>query len=220
MGETMSRGPNWTRNEEVLLMSLRAEGVSHRECAERMGRSVAGVMTKVTRLRAREGTLGTSQNQGPYNPWTDEDVERLCDMRERGRSIVDISGALGRSRSSVESKCKYLIAKGTIPSMPLIRGKWEPHEIHELVTLYKRGVRLAHIATAMGRSRRSITTKVERMQAAGELHLRRFPDRRWERKGESLEDWKLKAQRQEARDRQWVDEAEAMLRANTEAALC
>lgn len=74
-----------------------------------MGRSASGIESQLLRLRRKEtkkndtdSEIDTAARSG--DKWTDEEVQRLRDLKRRGLSNGDIGKLLHRSRRAVQNK--------------------------------------------------------------------------------------------------------------------
>lgn len=78
----------WTDDDVNKLIELCNNEVTPAKAAEALGRSKSSVISK-----ARQLNLWFLREDS----WTSEDIDTLRDMASKGRSVVEIAGALSRS---------------------------------------------------------------------------------------------------------------------------
>jgi len=108
----------WSAEEIARLAEMRRAGVSHRECAAALGRTLKQVQSKCAR-----GGLSIRT----FKWWTKADLVLATRMAREGRSNREIGAALGRSKAAVEDKLSEirtrLRARGV--AVPLnVGGYW------------------------------------------------------------------------------------------------
>lgn len=100
---------HWTEQEEILLINMRAEGLTYNQIADKLGRSLEAVRTRGKRLRAR-GLIAGEKNKGNSN-WSEDEVSKLYEDLDYNQ----LESLLGRSRRSIMSKCEKLGISKRLP---------------------------------------------------------------------------------------------------------
>lgn len=103
----------WTEEETARLTSLRAQGMTVRSIADNLQRSLSSVEGKLKReSRGEEIRLKRRTNalQTVYEPrpWTEDETQKLVDMRKTGLEIREIARTLGRSAGSVSRRLEQV----------------------------------------------------------------------------------------------------------------
>lgn len=96
----------WNEQETELLKTLKAQGVSYKKIAKKLGRTKLSVKVKAIELGCNPSVLkpeGVSPKR-PYRRWTNEEVERLNMMRDNRLDTEVIARVLNRSEASVKLK--------------------------------------------------------------------------------------------------------------------
>lgn len=88
----------WTDDDVNKLIELCNNEVTPAKAAEALGRSKSSVISK-----ARQLNLWFLREDS----WTSEDIDTLRDMASKGRSVVEIAGALSRSCRAVRAMAKF-----------------------------------------------------------------------------------------------------------------
>lgn len=83
----------WTEERIKTLMKLHREELTYTTIAKQMGTSKGAIASEVMRLVDR----GLLESRVERDRWSDEDLEKLMDMRAEGKSFGEISDAVGRS---------------------------------------------------------------------------------------------------------------------------
>lgn len=104
----------WTDEEIKQAESLRAQGSTFRSIAASLQRSLSSVEHKFryevrgeefrTRLRAHPTETVNSRQ-----PWSQEELKRLTDMRESGSKIAEIARSMGRSEGGVKVRLRLAL---------------------------------------------------------------------------------------------------------------
>lgn len=122
--------------------------------------------------------------------WNDERLHRLKLLWAEGRSSAEIADDIGTTRNAVMGRISRMRKNGhafarreTAPraysrtdsrktGASFAMRPWHDTEIHSLVERYISGDTLASITEALGRSRPTVSRKIEALIASGELDRR------------------------------------------------
>lgn len=126
----------WSVEEKSLLIEKRRQGVPNEQLARFFpGRTYRAVATKYV-------SLIDYRQKGRRRVWTDEEVQRIIDMRvKEAKSIPDIATALDRSHESVKNKCFRLLPLISNGAREIVRSqrRWTTEETKHLHELHSRG---------------------------------------------------------------------------------
>lgn len=81
----------WTKEEDELLLKLRAEGFTAREMTLKVNRSYHSIRTRLA-------TLATDNKR---KPWTEKEKELAIQLKQQGRTNKSIAFELGRTATAV-----------------------------------------------------------------------------------------------------------------------
>ena len=127
----------WTPAQRDLLQKLRAQGMTYRELARRVGHSIESctAMMSYIRCRHRRGTTDEATPPDPkpklpnprHNYWSADDSAALLHLRDIEKHPWSyISRKLGRTERACEDRY-YLLTSKTAP--PTIKGQITPEKI-------------------------------------------------------------------------------------------
>jgi DNA-binding CsgD family transcriptional regulator len=164
------------RKEQIL--ALRADGLSDREIAARMGVSLKVVETNFYRMRRAGVAVPPAPKQRhkcevpqaradgtPILPWNDEAEAELIDLYGQGLELVDIAAQMGRSRKSVSVHMTRLRAAGKVSvrrNASPHAARWSPERQAQLRALWPK-MTPTQIAGEMGLSRGAVSGMANRM---------------------------------------------------------
>ena len=86
----------WTEERVKTLIDLYDQGLIYADIALQMETTRDAVNSKINRL-VREGVLAP---RTPSDQWEQEDIDRLVEMKKKGKTIGEISDILGKNRRS------------------------------------------------------------------------------------------------------------------------
>lgn len=86
----------WTEERVKTLIDLYDQGLIYADIALQMETTREAVNSKINRL-VREGVLAP---RTPSDQWEQEDIDRLVEMKKKGKTIGEISDILGKNRRS------------------------------------------------------------------------------------------------------------------------
>lgn len=133
----------WTDKDEALLQQLRTEDLTYRQIAERMGRTLYSVKSKIERLNRK---AQKAQKEEPEKPtWTDEDDQRIIELRKKQLSFFEIACEMGRPKKEVIGRAKYLGLKKA-------SGSLTERELAYMHKRHKEGADIKTIAQELDRS--------------------------------------------------------------------
>lgn len=155
------RGPKvkWTLERDERLKNL-ARKFTGPEIAEKMGLTYCSVRTRASRIGIK--LIG---HRGKYHEWTNEEVELVKIMREKGYTSVEIGKVL---------KVSDIQVRGTIHRMklPALRKKWSL-EMEYAVAVYYREKDSSILEFVLKAKKSSIHSRYCRLAAMRRLsHLR------------------------------------------------
>ena len=91
-----------------------------------------------------------------YEPWKEDEVERVKQLFEEGKSMEDIAKDIQRSPKSVRMKLKAL---GLYTPVNKSRA-WAPDDDETLKDMYRDGVSFDDMATQLDRSPKAIVARL------------------------------------------------------------
>jgi IS30 family transposase len=97
-GSIMRRA--WRSEETPVLQALHAQGLPLEEIARRMKRPLGSIQTRLHRDHVKR--------KATPRLWTDDEVERVLDMRDANTPYKEIEKATGRARTAIQKKLKSL----------------------------------------------------------------------------------------------------------------
>lgn len=95
-----------------------------------------------------------------YEPWKEDEVERVKQLFEEGKSMEDIAKDIQRSPKSVRMK---LTASGLYTPVNKSRA-WTPDDDETLKDMYRDGVSFDDMATQLDRSPKAIVARLVRLR--------------------------------------------------------
>lgn len=99
-----------SNEQRALAMRLSERGLSHREIADVIGCSkgnIGKIVNPAARARYNEHDRNTKR------AWTDEEINRACELRNMGWGSTAIARELNRTVSSIESQLHFRRDDGT-----------------------------------------------------------------------------------------------------------
>lgn len=97
----------WTEEKNQRLIELYTSGMKINDIAWEMGVSRGSVVGAVTRL-ANKGRL---EGRRSLIIWTDEDLMRMKELRDKGKTFGEIADAMGRSQKGVAEQYRRVYGK-------------------------------------------------------------------------------------------------------------
>lgn len=146
-----------TDDEHALMRRLRADGLSFKEIATKVGRSKACVQDHASDIRVHRAGNG-------YDV-TNRERETMRAMRSRGFSLDEIGAALGRSAPCVADHTRDL----GVQCRPGLKGLGAAGYAR-LLKLADEGMAHADLAERFGLKRSSIPVTVSRLRRARRLN--------------------------------------------------
>ena len=98
----------WTEEKNQRLIELYSSGMKINDIAGEMGISRGSVVGAVTRL-ANKGKL---EGRRSLIIWTDEDLIRMKELRDSGKTFGEIADAMGRTQKAVTEQYRRFYGKG------------------------------------------------------------------------------------------------------------
>ena len=98
----------WTEEKNQRLIELYSSGMKINDIAGEMGISRGAVVGAVTRL-ANKGKL---EGRRSLIIWTDEDLIRMKELRDSGKTFGEIADAMGRTQKAVTEQYRRFYGKG------------------------------------------------------------------------------------------------------------
>ena len=98
----------WTEEKNQRLIELYSSGMKINDIAGEMGISRGAVVGAVTRL-ANKGRL---ESRRSLVIWTDEDLIRMKELRDSGKTFGEIADAMGRTQKAVTEQYRRFYGKG------------------------------------------------------------------------------------------------------------
>ena len=95
-----------------------------------------------------------------YEPWKEDEVERVKQLFEEGQSMEDISKDIQRTPKSVRMKLKAL---GLYTPVSVARP-WTSEDEETLKDMYRDGVSFDDMATQLDRSPKAIVARLVRLR--------------------------------------------------------
>ena len=142
---TRTNGSVWTEQDEDLLYQLKAQQLTNRDIAERMGRTLASIKSKLERMRH-------SGLRKP-KPWTEEEDQRAIELRKRQLSYADIAADLGRTKDETAERCEMLGLKRA-------SGTLTERELAHIHKRHEEGADFKVIAEELGRSVSAVRRRI------------------------------------------------------------
>ena len=97
----------WTEEKNQKLIELYTSGMKINDIAREMGISRGAVVGAVTRL-ANKGRL---ESRRSLVIWTDEDLSRMKELRDSGKTFGEIADAMGRTQKAVTEQYRRVYGK-------------------------------------------------------------------------------------------------------------
>jgi len=95
----------WAPEEEVMLIQLlNTYRYGYREISQRLNRTEAAIKRRMYDLGIKQRPIRADN----HTPWTDEEVDILLDMKEKGYSYEIIAEKIGRSALAVRGKVERM----------------------------------------------------------------------------------------------------------------
>lgn len=120
------------------------------------------------RRRSEENIVDTANSIKTWRVWTDEDVQKLRDLRASGKSYEEIGKLLDRSVGAVHNKCKMLkITKmntlnDTDDTTPY--RKWTDEEEQKLRDMSASGKSFEEIGNVIHRSESAVSNRYYKLK--------------------------------------------------------
>lgn len=125
--------------------------------SEKTGKTAHEIWAAYDNALEEMKTYGIPKKQeSPHRPWTDEEYQKLCEMKEAGATYDEISAALNRHVQSVLSKWKKTHGTNGHPH-------WTDEEIKLMNELRAQGLSQTKIAERLGRSKGAISGLITRL---------------------------------------------------------
>jgi len=177
--EPKKRPTDWTKDEVDNLEMLFQAGKSTGEIGGILGRTERAVIRKLSIMK--KWTIPEIKNSAPSGsaPWTEADVRRCQQLREKGCSAREIGSLLGKSTASVEFNLSQL-RKGKSRrkiSLEKPRAYWAEEEVERCEKMRREGKTWKEIAEAVGRTAGAIRIKILKVNEA-KAESERIPMRR------------------------------------------
>jgi hypothetical protein len=105
----------WTRQEDALLVKMRADDATHDELAAALPhRTPSAIARRILKLIG-EGTVERTQfAPQTRRPWSREEDELVAEMRRTNRTMEEMAAALRRTLASVNSRIAQRVRKGEL----------------------------------------------------------------------------------------------------------
>lgn len=142
-------GSDWTEAEVEQLHLLEKQNVDVEDIAEKLGRTVASVKSKLGRIRS-----GGVSTRSPNAKWTEADDQKLTEMRRARMSYAATSKELGRSTNAVSYRCGVL-------GLTANPNNLTQSELAHVFKRHKEGVDPKDIAKELGRSPSGVRKRIK-----------------------------------------------------------
>ena len=168
----------WTAEDEELLMKLFEDGLTFKEIAAKLGRTMNACITKRATILKNTNMPNESTASPRIKTWTEEEEELLMKLYSEGMVFKEISAKLGRTEIACIMKKNKILKSSDInsKSIPLTRTiSWTIEEEELLMRLYRDGVTFKEIATKMGRTVQACRNKKNKILKASDIYSKSIP---------------------------------------------
>lgn len=160
----ISRKPRLTAEEKEQIIELYMNGRSVAEIVDIVNRSVTAINHVLDAYRRIKGDDCFRDRKdlatGVHSPVTDEEKERMLELREDGYSFADIAKLMGNHRSA-STVHRIVSAKGAAGIESSGRPRLTVEEKGQIINLHKQGANAVEIAKKVGRSVNAVRRMID-----------------------------------------------------------